>query len=151
MIINKQHITGNAKLSQMQQAWFSQFDEEQLVVMASVLHGARISASSNREKTFGKRLKATYGADAEQWKGEWDFGVYSKKLAVDLKSPGFDHNTPVQSWVQKYLQALPKGFQGIFVVQELPNMPLTMHWPVAKIEAYGLRVMSETEFAKEFL
>ena len=151
MLINKQHITSNNKLTLQQQAWFSQYTEEELVVLASVLHGARISASSHREKKFKQKLQAKHGTFVEQWKGEWDFGIPKLGLAIDLKSPGFDHNTPVASWVQKYIKALPAKFTGIFVVQELPDMPLTLHWPVAAIEAFGFRVMSETQFEKEYL
>jgi hypothetical protein len=151
MLINKTHIANNSKLTALQQAWFSQYTEEELVVLASVLHGARISASSHREKAFKTKLKAIYGTAAEQWKGEWDFGILNLNLAIDLKSPGFDHNTPVASWVQKYAQALPKGYTGIFVVQDWADKPYTVHWPVAAIEAHGFRVMSEDEFTKEYL
>jgi hypothetical protein len=151
MILNKAHIAKSEKLTVAQRAYFAEFTEEQLVIVASVLHGARISASSHREKRFKAKLQAKYGSLAEQWKGEWDFGIRELNLAIDLKSPGFDHNTPVASWVQKYSKALPANFTGIFVIQELPNMPLTLHWPTAAIEAFGFRVMSETQFEKEYL
>lgn len=151
MILNKAHIARSEKLSAAQKAYFAEFTEEQLVTIASVLHGARISASSHREKSFKAKLQAKYGSSAEQWKGEWDFGIQGLNLAIDLKSPGFDHNTPVAAWVQKYIKALPATFTGIFVIQELPDMPLTLHWPVAAIEAFGFRVMSETQFEKEYL
>lgn len=151
MILNKAHIEKSIKLTNAQRLWFAQFTEEELVIMASVLHGARISASSYREKAFKLKLQAKFVTTTIQQRGEWDFVITDSKLAIDLKSPGFDHNTPVASWVQKYIKALPVGYTGIFVIQELPNMPYTMHWPVAELASFGFHVMSETEFERSFL
>jgi hypothetical protein len=152
MLINKVHIANCIELNAEQKAFFAKHTEAELVIMASKLHGARISASSSREKSFLKQLQTKYSAtDARSLASEWDFCIESLGLYIDLKSPGFDHNTPIEHWVQKYLKQLPSGKQGIFVICELPNMPLTMHWPVKAIEAYGFRVLSLNTFTKEFL
>ncbi len=119
-------------------------EESTLLQLASALHGARISAATQREKRFALKL-AAHGRDYERTKGVWDFVSEQEKRCIDLKSGGFDHNTPIALWAEKYLRALPAGYCGTFVVQP-GAYDLSVHWPISKLADLGLPVVTEQEF-----
>jgi hypothetical protein len=143
--INMEIVYNKSEIPNCLKDQLSQYSETVLLALASALHGGRISAATQREKTFAKK------ANAVKQKGCWDFKFEKQKLMVDLKSPGFDHNTPVELFAKKYLDNLPVGFTGVFVVQEITGQRLEKHWPIAKLAAYGLIVMNETDFFERYL
>ena len=102
-------------LPQETQEFLKKLNDDELLDLASVLHGGRISAGRVRETEVLPYLKSIFD-DIDNIDGTWDFVSHKYKIYIDAKSKAENGNVFPEQQAFKYKQANQENYDMVFVV-----------------------------------